>query len=140
MGFLEIASSLSGHFGIGDAAMVGAGLMHELESSPQGILEVFQTFRKNGLGGLIHQWATGKSQQATTDEIQDGLAGTALIDNIAQRTGLSSHAVELGMATLLPLVIHHLVTSGYSNQDGTPTGVPTPDASNVLQSILAKLL
>lgn len=140
MGILDIASSLAGHFGIGDATMVGAGLIHEIESSPQGISGLVEAFQQNGLGSLVQQWASGESDQATTDQIQQGLGNTALIENIAQRTGLSVNSVELGVATLIPLVIRHFVANGLANHDGTPTGVPAPDASSMLQAILAKLL
>ncbi|MDE1161049.1 MAG: YidB family protein [Acidobacteriaceae bacterium] len=140
MGILDIVSSLTEQRGNGDTAAVGSGLIQELENAPGGISGIFQAFQQNGLGGLVQQWSTGESQHATPDQIQQGLGNTGVIEKISERTGLPPNVIEIGLAALIPLVIHHFVTNGHTDQDGTPTGIPVPDSGSLLQSILGKLL
>ena len=140
MGILDTITSLAGQFGGGDAAKVGGGLMQEIESSPSGISGIFQSFQQNGLGGLVQQWANGQSQTATPDQIQQGLGNTGIIESIAQRTGLSPEVIKVGLAALVPLVIHHFVSNGHVTPEGESNGLPAPDSGGVLQSVLGKLL
>lgn len=140
MGILDMVSSLASQLGGGETTAIGGGLMHEIENSPGGISGIFQSFQQNGLGGLVQQWANGESQQATPDQIQQGLGNSGIIDSVAQHTGLSPEVIKIGLAALLPLVIHHFVTSGHTTEDGTPNGTPAPDSASVLQSVLGKLL
>lgn len=144
MGFLDKITDLAGQFGgaggAGDAAKVGGGLMQELENSPGGICGLVQSFQQNGLGGLVQQWGSGQTQGASPDQIEQGLGNSAIIQKVAERTGMSPEAVKSGLATLMPLVISHCVSNGHMTEDGTPTGAPQPEAGGMLQSILGKLL
>jgi uncharacterized protein YidB (DUF937 family) len=140
MGILDMVTSLAGQFGGGDAANVGGGLMQELEQRPGGISGIFQSFQQNGLGGLVQQWAGGQTGAATPDQIQQGLGNTGIIEAIAQRTGMSPDTVKMGLAVLVPIVIHHFVSAGHVTPDGQPTGTPAPESASVLQSVLGKLL
>jgi uncharacterized protein YidB (DUF937 family) len=140
MGILDMFSSFTGQFSSGNAASVGSGLMQEIENTPGGISGIFQAFQQNGLGGLVQQWSSGESQLATPDQIQQGLGTTGIIENIAQRTGLSPEVIKIALAALVPLVIHHFVSNGHTTPEGEPTGTPSPDTRGLLRSVLGKLL
>ena len=95
-------------------------------------------FQRNGMGSFVEQWSQGNTQPNPT-AIENGTAGTGLIDGIAQRTGLSPGVVRGGLAIAVPLLIHHMV----SNNHVTPTGVPTgnqPEPTSVLQSVLQRIV
>jgi uncharacterized protein YidB (DUF937 family) len=139
MGFLDTVTSLASQLGGGEHAAIGGGLMQELEQRPGGIGAVFQSFKQNGLGGLIQQWAGGQTQPASTDQIEQGFGGTGIVDSIAQRTGMSPTMVKVGLAVLVPLVIRHFVSNGHVTPDGQPTGSPAPDSGSLLQSVLSKV-
>lgn len=141
MGFLDKITALTGQFGGGeDAAKVGGGLMQELENSPGGVSGIVQSFQQNGLGGLVQQWGSGQTQGVGPEQIEQGLGNSAIIQNVAERTGMSPDAVKSGLATLMPLVISHCVSNGHITADGAPTGAPLPDSSSMLQSVLGKLI
>jgi len=111
--------------------------MHELQQRG-GIGGLMQAFQRNGMGSFVEQWSQGNTQPNPT-AIENGTAGTGLIDGIAQRTGLSPGVVRGGLAIAVPLLIHHMV----SNNHVTPTGVPTgnqPEPTSVLQSVLQRIV
>ena len=139
MGIADMLSSLLGQSGGADVAKVGGGLMTELENHPGGVSGIFQSFQQNGLGGLVQQWSGGQTGPATTDQIQQGLGSTGIIDKIATRTGMSPDTIKVALAAVVPLVIHHVVSNGHVTPEGQPTGTPAPDSSSMLQSILAKI-
>lgn len=140
MGILGTVLSAAQAMGGGEHAAVGGGLMQELEQRPGGIAGIFQSFQQNGMGGLVQQWASGNTQPANPDQIEQGLGGTGIIDSIAQRTGMSPAVVKMSLAVLVPLVIHHFVSNGHVTPTGEPTGAPPPHSGSLLQSVLSKIL
>ena len=141
MGLMDMVESAAQQFGGGgEHAQVAGGLVQEIQQQPGGIGSIFQSFQQNGLGGLVQQWAGGQTQPAAPDQIEQGLAGTGMIDNIAQRTGMSPTMVKMGLAVLVPIVIHHFVSNGHVTADGQPTGAPPPEPGGLLQSVLGRLL
>lgn len=144
MGLLDSITSMAGQFGGGgDKAKVTGGLMDALQQHPGGIGGVLSSFQQNGMGNQVQQWAGGQTQQASPEQIQQGLGGTGIIDNIAQRTGMSPEVVKMGLAAVIPLVIQHFVSSGHVTPQGqvNPTAAaPTPEEhGGMLSSILARL-
>jgi uncharacterized protein YidB (DUF937 family) len=132
----EMASSLSGG---GEHAAVAGGLMQELGGAG-GVAGLIQTFHQNGAGGLIQQWAGGQTQAGDAASIEQAIGGSGLIDNIAQRTGMSPDTVRSSLATVLPLVVNHLTSNGHVTTDGQVTENTAPDTGSLLQSIVGKLL
>jgi uncharacterized protein YidB (DUF937 family) len=141
MGILDSVTQMAGQFGGGgDHAKVAGGLMDEIQQQPGGVGGIFKSFQQNGMGGLVQQWAGGQTAPASPQQMEQGLGGTGMIDNIAARTGMSSGMVKMGLAVVVPMVIHHFVSSGHVTAQGEPTGAPAPESGGLLQSVLSKLL
>jgi len=138
MGLMDLVTQAAESFG-GDKAAVAGGTMQEIESQG-GIGSIFSAFQQNGLGGLVQQWAAGQTAPAQPAEVEQGLGGTGMIENIANRTGVSSGVVSTILAALLPMVIHHFVQSGHVTEQGEATGQPAPETGGMLQSILGRIL
>jgi uncharacterized protein YidB (DUF937 family) len=132
----EITKEFSGG---GDHAAVASGLMQELGGSG-GVAGLIQQFQQNGAGGLVQQFAGGQTQGADPGAMEQALAGSGLIDSIAQRTGMSPDTVKSSLATIVPVLINHVTANGHVTTDGQPTGNPMPDAGSLLQSVLGKIL
>jgi uncharacterized protein YidB (DUF937 family) len=132
----EITKEFSGG---GDHAAVASGLMQELGGSG-GVAGLIQQFQQNGAGGLVQQFASGQTQGADPGAMEQALAGSGLIDSIAQRTGMSPDTVKSSLATIVPVLINHVTANGHVTTDGQPTGNPMPDAGSLLQSVLGKIL
>jgi uncharacterized protein YidB (DUF937 family) len=123
----------------GDHAAVAGGLMQELGGSG-GVAGLIQQFQQNGAGGLVQQFASGQTQATDPGAMEQALAGSGLIDSIAQRTGMSPDTVKSSLATIVPVLINHVTANGHVTTDGQPTGSPMPDAGSLMQSVLGKLL
>ena len=137
MGILNTVASLAKGPAAPEHAQIAGGLMSELEARG-GVGSLIQNFQRNGLGSFIEQWSQGNTQP-NPSAIENGTAGSGIIDSIAQRTGLSPGVVRGGLAIALPLLIHHMV----SNNHVTPAGVPIgnqPEPAGVLQSVLQKII
>ncbi|GAA3769675.1 YidB family protein [Terriglobus aquaticus] len=141
MGLMDMVTSMMGNAGgeQGEKATVTGGLMEELQNHPGGVGGVMQSFQQNGLGGLIQQWSNGQTAPAAPSQIEQGLGGTGLIENIAQRTGLSPTVVKMGLAVAVPMLIHHYFSNGHVDQQGQQTG-PQPESGGVLQNILGRII
>ncbi|HEY1578269.1 MAG TPA: YidB family protein [Terracidiphilus sp.] len=118
-------------------ARVAAGLMDELEQRG-GVSSLIQNFQRNGMGSFVEQWSKGNTQPNPT-VIENGTAGTGLIDSIAQRTGLSPGVVRGALAVVVPLLIHHMVSNKHLSPNGQPLG-PQPESSGILQSVLQHII
>lgn len=138
MGLLDSITSVMGGAG-GDKAKVAGGLMQAVQEHPGGIGGMLQSFNQNGMGGSVKEWAGGNTEGASPEQMQQGLGGTGIIDSVAAKTGLSSTMVTGAMAVLVPMVIHHFVSSGHVTPEGQTTSEPAPDQGGMLQSILSRL-
>jgi len=132
----EMASNLSGG---SDHAAVAGGLMQELGGAG-GVAGLIQTFQQNGAGGLVQQFANGQTQSTDPGAIEQALGGSGLIDSIAQRTGIPADSVRSSLATIVPVLVHHVTANGHATTDGQPTDNPAPETGSLLQSVLGKIL
>ncbi len=140
MSFFDSVEKLAGGLAQGENhATVAGGLLQELEGSG-GVTGIVQQMQQNGAGGLLQQWMGGQTQGTNAAQIEQVLGGTGLIDNIAQRTGVSADTVRTSLATIVPLLVNHLAQNGHVTPDGQPTGNPVPDSGSLVQSLLGKLL
>ena len=139
MGILDSITSMMGGASGGNAGVAG-GLLEAVQQHPGGIGGILQSFQQNGQGGAVQQWANGNTASASPDQVEQGLGGTGLIDSVAQRTGLSPTMVKGAMAVMLPMVIHHFVSSGHVTPEGQTTGAPAPETGGLLQSMLGRLV
>lgn len=139
MGILNTVEGMAMGNAAPEHAKVASGLMQELQQRPEGIGGLIQSFHRNGLGSLIEQWSHGQTQPPNQSAIENGLAGSGLIEKIAQRTGLSEGVVRSGLAVVVPILIHHMVSNNHVSTTGQPTGTQ-PAAGGVLQSVLQRIL
>lgn len=139
MGIMDMVEQATG-MGGGNHAQVAGGVMDQIQSQPGGVVGIFSSFQNNGLGGLVQQWAGGNTAPASPDQVEQGLGGTGMIDGVANRLGISPTMAKMGMAVILPMIIHHYVSNGHVTPQGEPTGAPAPEQGSVLQSILGKIL
>ena len=140
MGILDMVSQAAEGMGGGEKSQVAGGVMQEIESRPGGVGGIFSSFQNNGLGGLVQQWAGGQTSPASPDQVEQGLGGTGLIESVANRIGMSPTMVKMGLAIILPVLIHHYVSNGHVSPQGEPTGAPAPESGGILQSILGRIL
>jgi len=139
MGFLDLAEKMAGGAGNADHARVAGGLVQELHERPGGFAGLVQSFLQNGMGGQVQQWSDGQTQPANPAQVESGLGGTGIIDGIAQRTGLSPGVVKTGLAVIIPVVVHHLVSNNHVTAAGALTGSP-PEPGGLLRSVLGRLV
>lgn len=140
MSFLDSITNMAKGVSEGsDHAAVAGGLMQELGGAG-GVASLIQSLHQNGAGGLVQQWANGQTQSTNPAAIEQALGGSALIDSIAQRTGLSADTVRSSLATVVPLVVNHLTSNRHVTTNGQLTGTPAPEPASLIQSILGKLL
>ena len=117
-----------------------AGSLLEQLGGTGGVAGLIQSLHQNGAGGLVQQWAAGQTQVTDPNAIEQALGGSGLVDNIAQRTGMSPDMVRSSLATVVPLLVNHLTSNGHVTTEGQVTGSATPEAGSLVQSILGKLL
>ena len=133
MGILDSLEGLTGQQGGGgEHARVAGGLMQALDEHPGGLAGVMQQFRQNGMGNHVENWASGQQQTATSEQVQQGLGGTGLIENVAAKAGVSPQVAQMAMATLLPMVMAHFTQGGQQ-------APPQSGFSGMASQILARL-
>jgi len=143
MGIMDMVTSMAGQMGGAQAAspnaQVTGGLMEELQNRPGGLGGLLQSFHQNGMGGQVQQWGQGQTAPADPNQIEQGLGGTGIIDNIAQKTGISPMVVKMGLGVAVPVLIHHLISQGHVDEQGQQTG-SQPEMGGMLQSVLGRIL
>ena len=138
MGILNTVESMSAGPGAEAHQKVANALIEELEQNSNGAPGLIQAFQRNGMGPHLEEWMRGNTQPNPT-AIENGLAGTGLMERIAERTGLSDGVVRGALALILPVVIHHFVSNGYVSPNGEVLG-PQPNPRSLLQAILSRVL
>lgn len=116
---------------------VASALMAELEQSSTGTSGLLQSFQRNGMGAFAEQWVQGNTQPNPTS-IEGGLAGTDLVERIAERTGLSTGVVRCALAVIVPILIHHVVSNRHISPTGEVLG-DQPEPDSLLQSVLSRI-
>lgn len=137
MSILNTVESMAMGNAAPEHAQIAGGLMDELQQRG-GVGSLIQNFQRNGMGSFIEQWSQGNTQPNPT-AIENGTAGTGLIDSIAQRTGLSPGVVRGGLAIVVPLLIHHMMANNHVTATGAPTS-NQPEPGSVLQSVLQRII
>ncbi len=101
-----------GEQGTAPNAQVAGGLMQALDEHPGGLAGVLQHFQNNGMGDQVQGWANGSQPTATPQQMNQGLAGSGLVESVAAKAGVSPQVAEMAMATILPMVISHFTQGG----------------------------
>ena len=114
MGFLDSIEGMAEQRmqGSGPNAQVAGGLMQALDEHPGGLAGVLSSFEQNGMGQHVQNWSSGAQQTATPDQVQQGLNGTGLIENVASKAGVSPEVAKVALATILPMVMAHFTQGG----------------------------
>jgi uncharacterized protein YidB (DUF937 family) len=132
-----VESMAEGHRSPEEYSKVANGLTEELRLR-EGVPGLMQIFQRNGMGNSVEQWSAGNTQPNPT-AMENGLAGSGLIESIAQRTGLSANVVRGALAVIVPHLIHHMVSSNHLSTTGMPRG-EQPEPGGILQSILQRIV
>ena len=107
--------------------------MQALDEHPGGLSGILEQLQQNGMGEHVQNWASGQQPTATPEQVQQGLQGTGLIDNIAAKAGVSPEMTKVVLATILPLVISHFTQGGQQ-------AAPSSGFGGMASQILGKLL
>jgi uncharacterized protein YidB (DUF937 family) len=90
---------------------VAGSFLQTANEHPGGLGGIMDMFRNNGMGEHVDGWQTGQVQQATPEQVQTGLGG-GMLDQIAQRAGVSPTTAKVALAAVLPLVLSHMTQGG----------------------------
>ena len=112
MGILDELEGASTQQNGNTNAKVAGGLMQALDEHPGGLAGIMDQFRQNGMSDHVQNWAAGQGQTATPAQVQQGLGGTGLIDNVAAKAGVSPEMAKVAMAVVLPMVMSHFTRGG----------------------------
>jgi uncharacterized protein YidB (DUF937 family) len=115
MGFLNaIESMVSGQNGqpASEQSRVAGGFLQSVSQQPGGLASVMDQFRNRGMDQHVDQWQTGQTQQATPEQVQTGLGGTGLLEQTAQRAGVSPEVAKVALAAVLPMIMAHMTQNG----------------------------
>ncbi|HEY3286272.1 MAG TPA: YidB family protein [Gemmatimonadaceae bacterium] len=95
-----------------DASNPLMGQVMDLINQHGGVAGIAQTFRDRGFGSAISSWiSTGQNLPITGDQLQSVL-GSAKVQELAEKAGVSPDMLQTGLATLLPNVIDKLTPDG----------------------------
>jgi uncharacterized protein YidB (DUF937 family) len=118
MSLLDALTSIAGgaspeHHGVADA------LSQVMQEHPGGMGGLLSQLTQNGLGEQVQSWTNpGENKAISPDQVQQGLGG-GMLENIAQRAGISPQMASGVLAVVLPLVVSHLAgNSGQPAQQG----------------------
>jgi uncharacterized protein YidB (DUF937 family) len=77
-----------------------------------GLQGLVQAFENNGMGHIVASWiGTGANLPVTAAQIQTAL-GSAQIQQLAAKAGISTDAVAAGLSKILPHLVDHLTPNG----------------------------
>lgn len=138
MSILNTVESMSTGHTAGTQQQVAGALMEELQPTGIGVPGLIHAFQRNGMGAHVEQWMKGNTEPNPT-AIENGLADTGLIERIAERTGLSHGTVRCELALVVPLLIHHVVSTGYVSPTGEVLKT-MPEPRGILQSVLSRVI
>jgi len=134
MGILDSLQSMAGQTGAapGEHAKVAGSFIEALSTHPGGITGLLESLKANGLADHVNAWANGQAKPATPEQVQQGLGPTGLIEQTAQKAGVSPSMVTSALAVILPMVIQHFTSNGQATNSGAFSGLA--------QQVLGKLL
>lgn len=140
MGFGSIVENLATKTGgAGDSAKVVGALMSELQSRPNGLGGLLQSFHQNGMGAKVQQWSSGQTQAADPSEIEKGLSGSGLVEAVAQKTGIPASTIQSVLSKAVPVLMHHLVANGHVTPQGQATG-QAANGEDILRTVVGRIL
>ena len=91
---------------------VSGGMAKALDEHPGGLAGLLDQLRNNGMEQHVNSWASGQQQQASPDQIEQGLGNSGFLEKVAQHAGVSPGIAKAALAVLLPMAVSHLSRSG----------------------------
>jgi uncharacterized protein YidB (DUF937 family) len=95
--------------------IVGAGMVSVVNNIIEkhgGLQGVVSQFERNGLGATVKSWVgTGPNQSISPDELQRAL-GPDLLQQLAQKSGLSVQDLSQKLAQVLPQAVDTMTPDG----------------------------
>jgi uncharacterized protein YidB (DUF937 family) len=95
--------------------IVGAGMMQVVNGILEkhgGLQGVVSEFEKNGLGPTVNSWVgTGPNQPITPDQLHK-VVGPDLLQQLAEKSGLSVQDLAQKLAQVLPQAVDKLTPNG----------------------------
>ncbi len=136
MGLLDqITGGLGGNAGQAgqtQQAGIAGALMQALQQHPGGVGGMLESMRQNGMSQHVDNWASGQQAQASPEQVQQGLGGTGIVENTAQRAGVSHEVAAAAIGMLLPAVIRHFAPGGQAASQGQMGGLAEQFLSRML--------
>jgi uncharacterized protein YidB (DUF937 family) len=114
---------------------VAGSFLQQANEHPGGLGGIMDMFRNNGMGQHVDQWQTGQMQQATPEQVQNGLGG-GMLDQIAQRAGVSPTTAKVALAAVLPMILSHMTQGGQQAPPAPGGGAFGGLAGSLLSRIL----
>ena len=121
MGFFDdlvgkVTGAVKGPEGQGGLVEGVLGLLTNKETG--GLEGLMQSFNQQGLGDIISSWVgTGNNAAITPDQVQEGL-GSDVIQQLAEKSGVSVDAAKAQLAELLPSLIDKVTPEGKIPEGG----------------------
>jgi uncharacterized protein YidB (DUF937 family) len=121
MGFLDdlvgkVTGAIKGSEGQGGLVEGVLGLLTNQETG--GLGGLMQSFNQQGLGDIISSWVgTGDNAPITPEQIQEVLGGD-VIQQLAEKSGVSIDAAKAQLAELLPSLIDKVTPEGKIPEGG----------------------
>ena len=122
MGLLDALTSIAGgaspeHKGVADA------LSQVMQEHPGGMDGILNQLKQNGLGQQVQSWVNpGENQGISPEQVHQGF-GTEMVNNIAQRAGISPAVATGVISVVLPLVVSHFAGNTQTAQSGGLAGL-----------------
>lgn len=122
MSLLEALTSIAGgasseHHGVADV------LSQVMQEHPGGLDGILGQLKQNGLGDQVQSWVSpGENQSISPAQVQQGF-GQGMIDNIAQRAGISPAVASGIISVVLPLVVSHFAGNTQTAQNSGTGGL-----------------
>ena len=108
-----------------------APILQLLQNQPGGIAGLAEKFSQGGLGDVAQSWiGQGANQPVSAQQIQ-GVLGDGMVQDLAQKMGISSQDASGHLAELLPGIVNHLTPNGAAPQQG--------DLLSMAQGLLSSL-
>ena len=117
MGIFDVIIKGVGNQVLGGSESAQGGLMEHvlvLVNNPDtgGLGGLIQKFDNKGLGDVMSSWVSTGENQPISGEQLTSVFGNNMIQEIAQKLGISSADASSGLAALLPQVIDKLIPNG----------------------------
>jgi uncharacterized protein YidB (DUF937 family) len=132
MGIMDSIGALAGELSqSSDTAKVAGGLVQALQEHPDGIQGILNSFKQNGMADHAEALATGQASTTTPEQVQQGFAGSGLIEKAAQHAGVSPEVAAMAVSTVLPMIMQHFAPGGQA--------APQSQLGGLAQQFLSKL-